>query len=64
MKKFTIKNHDGIYADMYGRTVKDISDIIFIEKENLEANKDEKQMANIFIKNIVKGLIELRENSK
>lgn len=24
-------------------------------------NKDEKQMANIFIKNIVKGLIELRE---
>ena len=27
-------------------------------------NKDEKQMANIFIKNIVKGLIELRENNK
>ena len=27
-------------------------------------NKDEKQMANIFIKNIVKGLIELRENKQ
>ena len=27
-------------------------------------NKDEKQMANIFIKNIVKGLIELREKDK
>lgn len=27
-------------------------------------NKDEKQMANVFIKNIVKGLIELREDNK
>ena len=27
-------------------------------------NKDEKQMANVFVKNIVQGLIELREDNK
>lgn len=36
MGKYTIKNHDGIYADMYGRVVKDVSDIIFIKKEELK----------------------------
>ena len=39
-------------------TNKEITEMIDI------LNKDEKQMANVFIKNIVKGLIELRENSK
>ena len=39
-------------------TNKEITEMIDI------LNKDEKQMANIFIKNIVKGLIELRENNK
>ena len=39
-------------------TNKEITEMIDI------LNKDEKQMANIFIKNIVKGLIELRENCK
>ena len=39
-------------------TNKEITEMIDI------LNKDEKQMANIFIKNIVKGLLELRENSK
>lgn len=36
-------------------TNKDIIEMIDI------LNKDEKQMANVFIKNIVRGLIELRE---
>ena len=39
-------------------TNKEITEMIDI------LNKDEKQMANVFVKNIVQGLIELREDNK